>query len=102
MAGSGKTTFMKQLSDRHLYKFPNDLPSFLINLDPACAQLPYTPRIDIRDKYNYRDVMKTYKLGPNGAIMTSLNLFSSQMLKTVEEIEAKKHKKQWILVDTPG
>ena len=46
--------------------------------------------------------MKKYKLGPNGAIMTSLNLFSSQMLKTIEEIEAKKLEKQWILVDTPG
>ena len=34
--------------------------------------------------------------------MTSLNLFSSQMLKTVEEIEARKMEKQWILVDTPG
>jgi len=46
--------------------------------------------------------MKTYELGPNGAIMTSLNLFASQMGKTIEEIEAKKLEKQWILVDTPG
>jgi len=59
----------------------------LINLDPAVQKLPFNPKIDIRKKFGYKEVMKKYKLGPNGAIMTALNLFSSQMIKTIEEIE---------------
>ena len=58
MAGSGKTTFMKQLSVKSLYKYPEDLPPFLINLDPACYKLPYKPKIDIRKKFGYKKVMK--------------------------------------------
>lgn len=31
---------------------------------------------DIRDTVNYKEVMKQYNLGPNGGIVTSLNLFA--------------------------
>ena len=34
--------------------------------------------IDIRDTVKYKDVMREYGLGPNGAIMTALNLFTTQ------------------------
>lgn len=37
--------------------------------------------------------MKQHKLGPNGAIMTSLNLFSTKF----DQVRKKKEKKQYYL-----
>jgi len=74
-AGSGKTTLMQRLlSDCHL----NGTRSYCLNLDPAVGTLPYQANIDIRDTVNYRQVMKQYNLGPNGGILTSLNLFATR------------------------
>lgn len=36
---------------------------------------------DIRDTVNYKEVMKQYNLGPNGGIMTSLNLFATKFVE---------------------
>jgi len=61
-------------------------PAYLINLDPAVHRTPFTANIDIKDTVDYKQVMKEYGLGPNGAIVTSLNLFSTrfdQVLKIV-------------------
>ena len=33
---------------------------------------------DIRDTVKYKEVMKHYQLGPNGGIVTSLNLFATR------------------------
>ncbi len=55
----------------------HSIPSYLINLDPAVTHTPYEANIDIRDTVNYKRVMKDYQLGPNGAILTSLNLFAT-------------------------
>lgn len=51
---------------------------YLINLDPAVATVPYPANIDIRDTVKYKEVMREYGLGPNGAIMTSLNLLCTR------------------------
>jgi GTPase SAR1 family protein len=40
--------------------------------------VPYPANIDIRDTVNYKEVMKQYELGPNGGIVTSLNLFATK------------------------
>ncbi|ODQ67454.1 hypothetical protein NADFUDRAFT_45552 [Nadsonia fulvescens var. elongata DSM 6958] len=101
MAGSGKTTFMQRLNS-HLHA--KDTPPYVINLDPAVLKVPFHTHIDIRDAINYKKVQKQYNLGPNGAIMTSLNLFSTkidQVLGIVEKrVETDKIKH--VLVDTPG
>ena len=75
MAGSGKTSWVQRLT-AHLYA--RKKRPFLVNLDPACHEVPYPVNIDIRDTVKYKNVMKQYKLGPNGAIVTSLNLFSTR------------------------
>lgn len=49
-----------------------------MNLDPAVTTVPFAANIDIRDTVNYKEVMGQYQLGPNGAIMTSLNLFATR------------------------
>jgi GTPase SAR1 family protein len=105
MAGSGKTTLMAQLqrslnlngvrtSSSSLPSSSNDAvtvdeqPSsttttnratgYAINLDPAAKYIPFTSSIDIRDTVNYIEVMRQHKLGPNGAILTCLNLFATK------------------------
>lgn len=49
-----------------------------MNLDPAVKSVPFGANIDIRDTVDYKEVMRQYQLGPNGAIMTSLNLFATR------------------------
>ncbi|PJF18826.1 Gpn-loop gtpase [Paramicrosporidium saccamoebae] len=73
---------------------------YVINLDPAVLELPYTANIDIRDTVNYKEVMQQYKLGPNGGILTSLNLFTTRFDQVLELVEKRTEKH--ILVDTPG
>jgi len=44
-----------------------------INLDPGVEELPYTPQTDVREYVNVRDVMRRYGLGPNGALIKSID-----------------------------
>lgn len=47
--------------------------------------------------------MKDYKLGPNGAIMTCLNIFVSKIDLLVEEIKKNSSEKgRTFIIDTPG
>ncbi|KAI9891180.1 MAG: hypothetical protein M1814_003023 [Vezdaea aestivalis] len=124
MAGSGKTTFMQRINS-HLHS--KSKPPYVINLDPAVHKVPYESNIDIRDSVNYKEVMKQwvpipasskrdltryrYNLGPNGGIITSLNLFATKVDQIMNLLEkrakpdaSKPNAKpiQHILVDTPG
>jgi GTPase SAR1 family protein len=98
MAGSGKSTFAKRLVG---YLKEKELASYNVNLDPAVLETSFPANVDIWDSVNYKDVMKKYQLGPNGAIMTSLNLFSTQFDQVVKLIETKKDLK-YVVFDTPG
>lgn len=40
----------------------NDKNAYVLNLDPAVANLPYIPNIDIRDTVDYKGVMKEFVL----------------------------------------
>lgn len=64
-------------------------PSYLINLDPAVTSVPYSANIDIRETVNYKEVMKQYNLGPNGGIVTSLNLFATRFGQVMNLIEKR-------------
>ncbi|KAI9800077.1 MAG: hypothetical protein M1825_004259 [Sarcosagium campestre] len=108
MAGSGKTTFMQRINS-HLHSKKE--PPYVINLDPAVRSVPFESNIDIRDSVDYKEVMKQYNLGPNGGILTSLNLFATKIDQVLGLLEkrtspdldkpnAKPIKN--ILIDTPG
>ncbi|KAL2756505.1 hypothetical protein ACRALDRAFT_2087883, partial [Sodiomyces alcalophilus JCM 7366] len=108
MAGSGKTTFMRRINS---YLHGQNDPPYIINLDPAVLNVPFESNIDIRDSVNYQEVMKQYNLGPNGGILTSLNLFATKVDQIVNLLEKRttpdpsnpqKKPVQHILVDTPG
>ena len=64
-------------------------PPYVINLDPAVNEVPYPANIDIRDTVKYKEVMKQYNLGPNGGIMTSLNLFSTRFDQVMSFLEKR-------------
>ncbi|EKG05875.1 XPA-interacting protein, putative [Trypanosoma cruzi] len=98
MAGTGKTTLVHRMQH---YAMEQNKRAYFMNLDPAVADVPYNANIDIRDTVNYKEVMKQYRLGPNGAIMTALNLFATKFHQAISILE-KKENLEWIVVDTPG
>lgn len=108
MAGSGKSTLVQRLV-AHLrtpeaVKEHGGYSGYCINLDPAVAQCAYA-NIDIRDTVKYKEVMRQFGLGPNGAIMTSLNLFTTkfdQVVGMLQRRPAKQPALKYVLVDTPG
>jgi len=63
--------------------------TYNINLDPAVLEVNFPANIDIRDSVKYKNIMKSYKLGPNGAILTCLNIFAAQFDQVVKLIEQK-------------
>ncbi|KAL3308369.1 GPN-loop GTPase 1 [Cichlidogyrus casuarinus] len=99
MAGAGKTTFVKklleQLSERNT-------KTFSVNLDPAVHHVPYSCNVDIRDTVKFKEVMKQYGFGPNGAIMTSLNFFTSKFHELITILTKNKNEYKNIVFDTPG
>lgn len=97
MAGSGKTTFMQvrilcfrgyvKRLNAHLHT--KKKTGYVINLDPAVTHLPFGAHIDIRETVNYKEVMNQYNLGPNGGILTCLNLFTTKFDQVLSFIEKK-------------
>jgi hypothetical protein len=105
MAGAGKSTFVQWLA-AHLHARAQ--PPYVVNLDPAITRAAFEPNIDIRDTVNYQEVMKQcvsrparasgvgvdgrarrYNLGPNGGILTALNLFTTKFDQVLDIIEKR-------------
>ena len=89
MAGSGKSSLMQRIN---LEMIEKNKRAYYINLDPATSSandLPFAANIDIRDTVQYKEVMKQYGLGPNGAILTSLNLFATRFDQVIRLIEKR-------------
>lgn len=112
MAGSGKSSLVTQLQssldkkaaeqDQQLQLQEQDttetdqnteLPkvpyAYCVNLDPATLHVAYDASIDIRDTIHYKQVMQQHKLGPNGAILTSLNLFATKFDQVMNILERR-------------
>lgn len=62
---------------------------YLLNLDPATKMVPFGASIDIRDTVDYHQVMLQHKLGPNGAILTCLNLFATRFDQVMGILERR-------------
>ncbi|MCO5570401.1 hypothetical protein L7F22_024122 [Adiantum nelumboides] len=97
--GSGKTTFLHRLV---AHTQTAGIRGYVLNLDPAVLSLPFMANIDIRDTVDYKNVMKEYNLGPNGGILTSLNLFATKFDEVVGLVESRANELDYVLVDTPG
>ncbi len=96
-AGSGKSHLVDAFGDWLEF---NELTAIRVNLDPAADWLPYQPDVDVRDYVNARDVMEKYKLGPNGALVASVDMIADYADKIREDIES--FRPNYVLVDTPG
>lgn len=114
MAGSGKSTLVAKLAS-HLglqaqaaaaggddAAPPRAARPYVINIDPAVSMLGYAPNVDIRDTVDYTRVMDEYKLGPNGGILTSLNLFTTKFDQVLQLVEKRASELDHVILDTPG
>lgn len=99
MAGSGKSSLCSKLVG---YLHGKNTPPYVINCDPACMNTDYLCNVDIRDTVHYKNVMQKYGLGPNGSIITSLNLFVTNFDQVLTLIDKRKDKHKYVLFDTPG
>lgn len=97
MAGSGKSALTAALT-RWIRSKEQSVIS--VNLDPAAIDLPYKPDVDVRNHVVVDDLMKKYRLGPNGAIIMASDLAADRIgliKKEMEELKA-----DLAVVDTPG
>ncbi|KAG0664796.1 hypothetical protein C6P46_000933 [Rhodotorula mucilaginosa] len=92
-------TFMQRVNS---YLHSQNQPPYVLNLDPAVIHLPFEANIDIRDTVDYAEVMKQYNLGPNGGIMTALNLFTTKFDQVLGHVEKRANEVDYVLLDTPG
>ncbi|TFK68930.1 XPA-binding protein 1 [Pluteus cervinus] len=101
MAGAGKSTFVQRINS-YLHSLQPPRPPYILNLDPAVASVPFETNIDIRDTVNYHEVMKQYNLGPNGGILTALNLFTTKFDQVLDIVEKRADTVDYVILDTPG
>ncbi|OCH89510.1 XPA-binding protein 1 [Obba rivulosa] len=101
MAGAGKSTFVQRINS-YLHSKEPASPPYILNLDPAVTNMPFEANIDIRDTVNYHEVMKQYNLGPNGGILTALNLFTTKFDQVLGLVEKRAETVDYVILDTPG
>jgi len=77
-----------------------EISAIILNLDPGSKILPYNPDIDIRDFIVLEEVMEEYSLGPNGAMIASMDLIATKIDEIRAEIDYIAP--EYLLVDTPG
>lgn len=98
-AGSGKTTLVGEFGR---YLSEQEFSVAYVNLDCAVESLPYRPNFDVRNYFTLVDVMRRFGLGPNGALVKSMEL----LLDLVGEVSSKLEKLgllyDYVFVDTPG
>ncbi len=97
-AGSGKTTLAAALGkwiERKQF-----IRVGYVNLDPGVKKLPYKPHVDAREYVTVEDVMEKYGLGPNGALIKSVDIVAEHRGEIRERIAKLPY--PYIIVDTPG
>ncbi len=96
-AGSGKTVLTRTLYDWFSEK---NLDVATLNLDAGVKRLPYNPDIDVREIVNIDNLIDKLELGPNGAMIASMDLIATKIDDVKSEIEYIEP--EYLLVDTPG
>lgn len=97
-AGSGKSTLVGSLA-RWLHR-KQLVPAGIVNLDPGAEVLPYEAHVNVRKYVKSEEVMIREGLGPNGALIRSVEILMNFEDELLEEL--KKLAKPYVLVDTPG
>ncbi|OQR67254.1 GPN-loop GTPase 2-like [Tropilaelaps mercedesae] len=96
--GSGKTTYTAAMAE---YLEGKGRKFAIINLDPANEDLPYKAAVDLSELIRVTDVMETFKLGPNGALIYCIEYLETNLdwLQTkLKELSSD----TYLLIDCPG
>ena len=96
-AGSGKSLLTASLEK---WLIGSEMSVTVVNLDPGVESPPYTSDIDIREYVNYGEIMNQFGLGPNGALVASIDMAVNQVNDIREEI--LESGRDYVLVDCPG
>jgi GTPase SAR1 family protein len=96
-AGSGKSLLTASLEK---WLIGSEMSVTVVNLDPGVESPPYTSDVDIREYVNYGEIMNQFGLGPNGALVASLDMAVNQVNEIREEILDTG--RDYVLVDCPG
>jgi GPN-loop GTPase len=96
-AGSGKSVLTASLLSWYREKSQN---AITVNLDPGVLSLPYEPDVDVRTMVDLQEIMTSYSLGPNGALIFASDLIATKLDDIQEEMDS--FDAQLVLVDTPG
>jgi len=78
----------------------NGLNAVKVNLDPASEVLPYVPDVDVRNYVTTRDFMVKYGLGPNGALVLSVDYLINYVNDLRKEIDESGG--NYVIIDLPG
>ncbi len=96
-AGSGKSLLTSALKDWYVRKSQD---AIAVNLDPGVKALPYQPDVDVRKMIDLEGLMKSYNLGPNGALILATDMVATRLGELQEEIDLAGP--ECVIVDTPG
>jgi len=99
-AGSGKTSLAYSFNHWLKETIGASIGSIVCNLDPASETFPYKPDFDIRKYFDAKEIMIKEGLGPNGAILRSIELMEKNLQVWIKEI--LKLKSDFRVYDTPG
>ncbi|XP_058805359.1 GPN-loop GTPase 2-like [Phymastichus coffea] len=95
--GSGKTTYCTEMG-----KFLESLGRkvAIINIDPANENMGYKPAVDVSELVKHEEVMKTLKLGPNGALVYCIEFLEKNIEWLIRKV--LNFKNHYVLIDCPG
>jgi len=97
LAGSGKSLMTHSIWE-WFNRQKQDIA--ILNLDPGVINTPYDPEFDIREYINIWKLMEDNKIGPNTALIVSMDLSIAYIEKLNAEIGRRNP--DILLVDTPG
>ncbi|XP_034942330.1 GPN-loop GTPase 2 [Chelonus insularis] len=95
--GSGKTTYCNAMC-QFLEKIGRKVA--VINIDPANENMKYSTTIDISELIKHEEVMETYKLGPNGALVYCMEFLEANVEWLITKILNLKD--YYLIFDCPG
>ncbi len=98
-AGSGKST-LTSFFINWFRENTDEISIISVNLDPGVNFLPYSPDVDSRDYINIKEIMNKYNLGPNGALIASVDMLCARIDEIKDEIED--FRPDHVVIDTPG
>jgi GTPase SAR1 family protein len=96
-AGAGKSLLTASLLSWYHEKAQN---AITVNLDPGVVALPYEPNVDVRTMIDIQEIMSSYSLGPNGALVFTSDLIASRLPEIQDQIDESNA--DFVVVDTPG